>query len=410
MDILSFLFPTINSVYVALGAILLGFSGGMTGSFAVLRRQGLLSDTLAHASLPGIAIAFLIMKTKFLPGLLIGALLAGLLGALFIYLIISYSKIRIETAMASVLSAFFGWGIVMLTYIQNLPYASQSGLDSFLFGQAAALLLNDVYMMAVVVVLLLIMVMLFWKELKLFTFDAEFAHILGFNRKKLEFIYNFLFVSAVLISLQAVGVILTAALFITPAIAAYLLTHRLFVMVVLSSLFGMLAGLNGALFSAFFEDLPTGPVIVLTLSFIFLLALLFAPKRGLVSRMFLFFKYSRKIKYENFLANLYRDCESGVKRWGISTYVPYLKRRGLVKISGSEFCLTDKGKERAAEIVEKHRLWEAYLAYKVNIAPDHVHRDAEDMEHVLTDEMVAELRIILKDHGKDPHGKPFKSI
>ena len=151
----------------------------------------MLGDALAHACLPGIAVAFLIMQTKFLPGLLLGALCSALIGAFLITFLVNNSKIKMDTAMASILSVFFGVGILLLTYIQKLPLASQSGLETFLFGQAAALLRSDVIFMFWLFAIILLVVTLFWKELKLFIFDSEFTKVLGFKRVYLEFIFIF---------------------------------------------------------------------------------------------------------------------------------------------------------------------------------------------------------------------------
>ena len=213
-------FGTINAVYVLLGSLILGASGGLIGSFAVLKKQGLLGDALAHACLPGIAVAFLIMQSKFLPGLLLGALCSALIGAFFITFLVNQTKIKMDTAMASILSVFFGVGIFLLTYIQKLPLASQSGLETFLFGQAASILKTDVVFMFSLFVIISILIVLFWKELKLFVFDNEYAKVLGFKRLYLEFVFMTVFVLAILMSLQAVGVVLTAAVFITPAVSA----------------------------------------------------------------------------------------------------------------------------------------------------------------------------------------------
>ena len=407
-ELLLSIFPTINAAYVFIGSLVLGASGGLLGSFAVLRRQGLLSDTLAHASLPGIVVAFLIMKTKFLPGLLFGALIFGMLGAGAVYFLVNKTKTRIETAMATVLSVFFALGVVLLSYVQGLPIASQAGLNDFLFGNAAGLLKVDVLWMLGVFLLILAVVLLFWKELSLFIFDKEFAGALGFRRGTLELIFNGIFVLTILISLQAVGVILTAAVFITPAMAAYMWTHRFSKMVLLSTVFGMLGGGTGAYMSATLPDLPTGPVIVLALSAIFVVSFLFAPRKGIVLKGIKVMKRSNKIHFENIVARFYREYENGKRTWSKSDCDPLLVRRGLLEQKHGDFVFLKKGVQLGAESVEKHRLWETYLVNKWRLAADHVHRDAHEIEHILTDDVVKELHAILGRPKTDPHGKPIK--
>ena len=403
-------FGTINSVYVLLGSLMLGASGGLLGAFAVLRKQGMLGDALAHASLPGIAVAFLILQSKFLPGLLLGALVSGLLGAFFIYFLVKFTKIKMDTAMASVLSVFFGIGILLLTYIQKLPLASQSGLETFLFGQAAALLKADVIAMGIAFIVIVLMLVVFWKELKLFVFDGEFARVLGFKSGILEFIFMTIFVAAILMSLQAVGVVLTAALFITPAAAALLWSQRLVWVVVLSAVFGMLAGGFGAMFSAGFAKVPTGPMIVLFSTAIFLVSFFFAPEKGVFHQWLLFKRRGAKVRRENFLAALYREREAGLKICldFDKVFAGKMEKKGLIVFEGDGVRLSNSGLKEASGVIEKHRLWETYLVNKLKLPLDHVHRDAEEIEHILTDELVVELKKMLKNPKKDPHGKLIK--
>lgn len=413
---LTSLFSTINSVYVFFGCLILGASAGMIGVFAILRRQGLLGDTLAHASLPGIAIAFIILQSKFLPGLLLGALLASLVGTFYMNFIVKNTKIKTDTAMAIVLSVFFGIGVLLLTYIQKLPNAAQAGLESFLFGQAASLLQQDVIWISGVFVLVMILVVMFWKELKVCIFDADFASIIGINRRLVETLFMTLFIVTIVVSLQAVGVILTAALLIIPAVTALLWSQSLHGVVFLSMCFGMFAGASGSFISMTYAKMPTGPVMVLVATFFFIASLFFAPKQGIVTRYIQFKKQEFKTAIENALGSIYRHYEHGRVKLHKSEYrsiipnkkiIKTLRRRGYINVFAHYIEATKKGLEAGAVIIEKHRLWETYLAQKMDIAPDHVHRDAEEIEHILTPEIVEKLREQLKDPKKDPHNLPI---
>lgn len=267
---------------VALGSALLGVVSGVLGCFAVLRRQGLLGDALAHAALPGICIAYLLAHAKTPIILLIGAAIAGWVATLLLLQIVRHTRISEDGALGIVLSTFFAFGIVLLTFITKRRDANQSGLDKFLFGQAAALVAEDVITMAILGGLALAIVALLYKEFKLFTFDASFAASLGRNTNALSVLLTSLIVIAVVIGLQTVGVVLMAAMLVGPAVAARQWTNRLSAMIALAALFGALSGLAGALISVSDEGIPTGPMIILSLTVIVLLSLFLAPERGLV--------------------------------------------------------------------------------------------------------------------------------
>ena len=201
---------------VALGSALLGIVGGVLGSFAVLRRQGLLGDALAHAALPGIALAFMLTGSKTPLVLMIGAAISGWIGTLIILRIVQDTRISEDSALGIVLTVFFGLGVVFLTRIQQSNDASQAGLDRYLFGQAATLVQDQVVTMAVLGGIALSIVALLFKELKILSFDPEFAASIGFPVRRLNVLLTSLIVVAVVIGLQTVGVVLMAAMLIGP--------------------------------------------------------------------------------------------------------------------------------------------------------------------------------------------------
>ena len=267
---------------VALGSAILGVVSGLLGCFAVLRRQALLGDALAHAALPGICLAFLATGSKALPVLLVGASLAGWLGTLIILRIVRDTRLDQDAALGIVLSSFFGFGIMLLTFIAHGRNANQAGLDKFLFGQAAALVTSSVATLALLGGAALLIVALLYKEFKLLAFDADFAASLGFNTDRLSVILTGLIVIAVVIGLQTVGVVLMVAMLIGPAVAARQWTDRLVVMLGLAALFGAAAGVSGAVLSVTQSGLPTGPMIILSLTAIVLASLALAPAHGFV--------------------------------------------------------------------------------------------------------------------------------
>ncbi|WP_260631151.1 metal ABC transporter permease [Bacillus sp. S/N-304-OC-R1] len=273
-----------NTQWVILGTMLLGIASGVLGSIALLRKQSLIGDAVAHAALPGICIAFLIIGEKSLIALLIGATITGLLAAYCIQFITSSSILKEDAAICLVLSVFFGFGIVLLTKIAQSPTGNKSGLNDFIFGKAASLVGSDVKLMAGTAVVLILATALLFKELKVLTFDPEFAKGLGLPSGFLNLLFLTLLVAVVVVGIQAVGVILMAALLITPSIAARYWTESLGKMVMISGVFGAVSGMTGTLISTLREGLATGPFIVVTATALFLVSMLFAPQRGLVTK------------------------------------------------------------------------------------------------------------------------------
>lgn len=270
---------------VAAGSAALGIVSGVIGSFAVLRKQSLLGDGVSHAALPGVAAAFLITGVKSSGILLLGALLSGLLAALLISVIVKYSKVKFDAALAAVMSGFFGLGTVLLTCAQKLPNAAQSGLSTFIYGQASAMLTNDVILISGLSIVLIGLALLFWKEFKLFCFDRDFSVQSGFSEKKLSLLLSFMTVITVILGIQTVGVVLMSAMLIIPAAAARQWSDRLYINIILAAFFGGFSGVFGALISGLGDGVPTGPAIVITASAIAVLSLLFAPKRGIVNKL-----------------------------------------------------------------------------------------------------------------------------
>ena len=267
---------------VAIGAALLGTVSGALGGYAVLRRQSLLGDAISHAALPGVAIAFLLTGSKTPLILVLGAAIAGWLGTLLILSIVRLTRIKYDSALAIVLSTFFGFGLVLHTLIQRTGNANQAGLDTFLFGQAATMLARDLLTIGILGGVALIVMLVFWKELKLLVFDEGFAASIGFPIRTLDILLTSLLVVAIVLGLQAVGAVLMSAMLVAPAVAARQWTDRLRLMVFLAACFGALAGVSGTIISSFASRIPTGPTIVLCATVVVGLSIAFAPNRGLV--------------------------------------------------------------------------------------------------------------------------------
>lgn len=290
---------------VALGSAALGAVSGALGSFAVLRKQALLGDAISHAALPGIVLAFLLTGSKATPVLVLGAAIAGWMGTLLVLAVIGATRVKEDSALGIVLSVFFGFGLVLLTYVQKLPDASQAGLDRFLFGQAAALLERDVALIAGLGSVAVLVMILAWKEFKLLSFDPDFGATLGFRMRAVDVLLTSVLVLSIVIGLQTVGVVLMSAMVVAPASAARQWTDQLGRMVALAAGFGALGGVAGSVASSTTARIPTGPAIVLCLSALVVLSLAFAPGRGLVWSALRARKNRSRLRTEAVLHDLY---------------------------------------------------------------------------------------------------------
>lgn len=425
IDFFSFSDPNIR--FVTIGSVLLTASSAIVGSFTFLNKKSLVGDAIAHAVLPGICLGFMLSGTKNPVYLITGAFITGWISLYLVQYITNKTRIKEDTAIGLILSVFFGIGILLLTVIQKSGNAAQSGLDHFLFGKAAALVGQDLYTFATVAVILLVAVFLLFKEFSLLAFDKDYAHTIGLPVKTLELILTSLIVLAVVIGIQAVGVVLMAAILITPAAAARFWTDKIKVMFFLASIFGAISGLSGAYISYIAPAMPTGPWIVIVISTIAFISFFFAPGRGIVSRLARQFTIRRTINDENVLKALYQLGEEN-KNFFIQRYpdeiirrrkfekdnlvkvLKRLKSQGYVDNTGNLWGLTGEGKTRAMRVVKIHRLWEMYLTTHLHIAPDHVHEDADTIEHLLTPELEAELEKLLDYPTVDPHKSeiPYK--
>ena len=267
---------------VLLGTALLGLASGIAGTFAVLRKESLIGDGLSHAALPGVVIAFLLTGIKDIEVLIAGAALSSIAAAWLITITVENSKIKFDGALATILSAFFGLGMVLLTYLQSLNNAGQAGLSKFIFGQAATILARDVYITSAAALIIIVLTALFWKELKLISFDVEYAKTLQIPVTFTLILYRALLIMTIIIGIQSVGAILISSLLIAPAVGARQWTNKLGTMCILAGCFGMASAIGGTLWSTSVQKLPTGPAIIVILSVIVLLSLIFAPNRGIL--------------------------------------------------------------------------------------------------------------------------------
>lgn len=380
MDLAQLLYDLFNDYTlrtIALGCAVLGVVSGVLGSFALLRRQSLLGDTLSHAALPGVCLAFLISGGSKEPlVLLLGAAAAGWLGSVILTVTIRNTRIKEDAAQGVILSVFFGAGYVLLSMLQDsrsplgrafgIEQASQAGLDKFLFGSAASMIVSDVVTMAALGVLALTVVVLLYKEFTLLAFDPDFLATQGFPVRRLDFLLTSLIVISIMIGLQTVGVVLMSAMLIAPAAAARQWTNRFSRMLLLSVLFGSLSGVLGAILSMQTRA-PTGPAIVLTLMAFTLVSFAFGAERGLVWAWIQRMRTRASVRTETVLEDLYRVAERHQNRayaaptglignGQMGATLRKLARQGLVVArDNGMWALTEAGYVQALAAVKNHR-------------------------------------------------------
>ncbi|MBY0113926.1 MAG: metal ABC transporter permease [Phycisphaerales bacterium] len=412
-----------NTRTVLLGTGSLGLAAGVIGALAVLRRRALVGDALAHAALPGVCVAFLVFRERSLPLFLLGALVFGVLGVLTMNAIRRFTRIKEDAAIAIVLGSFFGLGIMLSGMIQRLPSGNRAGLDSFLFGKAAGMVHADLLISAAACILALLGVAALYKELKLVGFDREFAGSLGWPVGFLDLTLMALLAIVTVVGLPAVGVVLMAALLIIPGVTAKFWTDRLAPHLALAGLFGMLSGLLGSALSAVLPSpnssmsrgFPTGPLIVLVAGTLFVGSLLFAPRRGLVARWRTARLLQQHIDDEHLLRDLYELQEAGTpaslstlaerRTWRTGSLHAALRRaltNADVTDRNAVITLTASGLTRAVRVIRSHRLWELYLHEHAGVAPDHVDRDADLIEHFITPNLLAKFEAQLALGDADP--------
>ena len=415
-----------NTRVVCFGTMLLGVCAAVVGTFMLLRKRSLIGDVVGHSSLPGIASAFLILEIletgsgRSVPGLLVGAAVAGLVGVLATTTIDRFTRIRDDAALAIVLSVFYGLGIALFTVIQSLPTGNAAGLNHFILGWVALMTADDVRLFATVTLVTLAVCGLLFKEFSLLCFDEEYAAARGFPVVGLDLLLMGLVIGVTVIGLQSVGLLLVVALPILPAASARFWTDRLGRMTLIAAGIGGASAWLGVVLSALVPRVPAGPTIVLAGAAGFLVSLLFGTRRGIVHRWRAHRRTTREVGEHELLRAMYELGEDQASGWrhppgpnastGIAVSVDVLlrsrswsptrlrailaraRRTGLIDAEPSDrYRFTPAGAAEAARVVRNHRLWELYLIRYADVAPGHVDRDADLIEHVLEPELIAEL-------------------
>ncbi|MBW0118626.1 metal ABC transporter permease [Pseudonocardia abyssalis] len=371
---------------VVLGALVLGVTSGVLGTFAVLRQRSLVGDAVAHSTLPGVCVAFLVAGVKDVPGLLVGAAAAGLVAALLMVGIERTGRIKPDTAIGVVLSGFFSLGVVLLTHIASTADADQAGLENYLFGQAAGLLETDVVVMAVLGGTALLVVGVLRRALTTTLFDSSYAGSIGLPVRALEVLMTGLLVVAVVIGVRVVGAILMVAMLVVPTVVARQLADRFTWVLPIAGVVGAVVGITGSLLATR-AALPTGPVIVLVGFSIAMLAVLLAPGRGVLWRASRLATRRRRVRRDAVLVSPDAPVRSLADRLARTS----LRRDGLLDDDG----LTAAGRRAAEELADRRALWSAWLEHGALVdLPDAREPDPTDLRGSLGDDAVAQLRLL----------------
>lgn len=374
-----------NSVVVMAGLAALGAAAGPVGALMILKRRPLLADAVAHATLPGVAIGFLVGLWLTGDGrnsafLLSGAALTGALAAGAMHLLKDGARISEDTATAAALSVSFGLGVALLSLIQALPTGGQAGLNAFLLGQAATLNQNEAWILAVASGVALILLALLFKEFALIAFDPAGAAAQGLPVKFLDLMLTGLMLLLIAAGLRAVGLVLILALLVTPAAAARFWTDRLPRLAALAACFGAVGAYAGGAVSTALPNAPTGAAIVLILSLVFLFSLLFAPKRGTVAALLRRRGLRRSLRRRQILVEIAAGAHLADPRLARSL--------GWIDGDGSP---TAKGEAAALAWIRDERLRDRYLADRPEDAGRLLAAAFTPLTELLPRDVIAEL-------------------
>ncbi|MCC6418361.1 MAG: metal ABC transporter permease [Gemmataceae bacterium] len=396
----------------------------LLGCYLVLRRMSLLGDAISHAVLPGIAVAFLLTGRLTGMPIVLGAMAVGVLTAVLTQTIYRFGNVPEDASLGVVFASLFAVGVILLN---RAARGTDLDPDCVLYGRFELTVLETepvlglrlpavLTTMVPTLALTLFFIGVFWKELKVASFDPALASAMGLNATIVHYLLMGMVAAVTVASFEAVGSILVVAMLIVPAATAQLLTDRLGSMLLLASGVAVVAAVFGHLLSAeALFDSQMSAMMAVVAGAQFVLAVLFAPRYGVLSKILRTAQLALRIVAEDVLAALYRAEEArGAPaaaavpagwRGRLARWV--LRRQGQVTNEAGELRLTAAGRRRAESLVRSHRLWEAYLAENIDLPLDHLHDAAERMEHYVGSELQKELEAELQRPGLDPHGKPI---
>jgi len=395
-----------------IASITIGISCGLIGTYIMLRRMSLIGDALAHAVLPGVVVSFMVAGKSEI-ALFIGAVVSGILTVLLIGFVNRNSKIKEDTSIGIIFTGAFALGILLVSQLKQVHI----DLSSYLFGDVLGVSTGDITLSLIIMVVIILCILLFYKQLLLTSFDPTMALTIGISTTLVHYMLMTLLSMSIVAGLQSVGVILIIAMLITPPATAYLLSNNLKKILLLSAMFGTISAITG-LYLSYHFNFASGASIVLVAVALFLLAFLFSPKEGVVTKLFRRRSASKLVLIEDVIKLSYRfkdetgkteladkiANELGISNGRVESAIGTLIDKGLMSKTNGSYILTDEGVKDALRLIRTHRLWETYVTRENVMDLEHIHPEAEKVEHVLTEDMVDELDEELGFPEKDPHG------
>lgn len=400
-----------------LASSMVGLMCGVLGCFIVLRNMALIGDALAHAILPGVVVAFMIVGYSAL-GFFVGSVVAGLLTAAGITWIQHNVKTKNDAAIGIVFTAMFALGVIGISGVSR--EGVHLDLKDFLFGNVLGVSNEDLYLTAAVTIYVLVSIKVFYRYLFATTFQEVVAQTMGISVKMIHYFLMLMLSFAVVASLGTVGVILVVAMLITPASTALLLSDRLQHVLVIAGIVGLFSAVIG-LFIAIILDTPPGPMMAVVATIFYLIAVFFSPKRGLVFKFFQKRKLQKRIHIEDILKEglklekkgeftfIKLKGKLGLSKTNLTRYLQQLATQKFLTRKDNQINLSQRGKDEASRLVRAHRLWETYLVNQIGLSAEQIHEDAEKYEHLLSEEILDEVDAALGFPTEDPHGSPIPS-
>lgn len=427
-------FPEHNLRVIFLGVTSLGLAAGLLGCFLLFRKRSLLSDTVGHATLPGVVGGFLVTSSiggvygKSFLGLLLGSLLFGWLSVQTVQYLVRRTRLRQDAALAVSLTGFYALGIVLLSVVQSSGLPQSSGLEYYLYGMVASMVEAEAWMLFGTTVFAVLLTMIFLKELNVLCFDETFTQTQGLPHRWLDEGLMFISLVVAIVGLQTVGLLLIMAMFIVPPSTARLWTSSLKKTLVISALVGAVGALAGALLSANISNLPAGATMILCTAFLFFLSLLFGYRRGVLMKYLRFHAIEQRLEGNQFLRAVFDNMEKqqqvrlfcGLefsrqlalsefnllkvlekREWSARKINKVGKRLASSKYislkEGGNAVLTEGGLDRAVEAAKTHRLTEMYLMEHAEVASKNIHQFVERIEEITTPELAQDLKRLFEE-------------
>ncbi|MEM8946917.1 MAG: metal ABC transporter permease [Planctomycetota bacterium] len=411
------------ALWVVLTGATTNVACALVGCYLVLRRMSMMGDALAHAVLPGLVVAFLFSGSTSIVPLFIGATICGLLTTFLTQTLHQYARVPSDASMGVVFTSLFALGVVLVKkFVGGLHFdiacVYEGTLELVSLAEPVAGVPRPLFTTTIVLFVNLAALVLLWKELKISAFDPALATTMGISATAMHYLLMTLVAVTAVASFEAVGSILVVAMLIVPAATAHLLTDRLWMMVLLSTLVGIASSVLGYWMASIWNTNIAGMMTV-SAGLLYTLAVFFSPRYGICSTVLRNLRMSLRVLREDVLAMLYRVEELGSDKrltvaeageavgggWLSRLGMRNLQQAGRIRRDGDMLQLTESGREAARQLVRSHRLWETYLVQHLGMPLDHVHEPAHRVEHFIDDRLREELESEITTDGQDPHGR-----